>query len=147
MSISIFIPRVYNENTSRVKHCTQELITLFNAFNLTGHQFMVKPSFRQYPGDITLREKIDSVGGTLAANKFSDADLSFLEWLGDKDSDCLLGERALKNLFKKDLSKYGLSSHLLNSSPDDIEALVFLAGLHPIDLKRFHEDWDDLTAV
>jgi hypothetical protein len=108
---------------------------------------MVKPSFPQYPGDITLREKIDSVGGTSAANKFNDIDLWFLEWLGNKDNDGLLGERVLANLFNEDLSKYGVSCNLLNSSADEIEAAAFLSGLHPIDLKRFHKEWDDLIAV
>ncbi len=106
---------------------------------------MVKPSFRVSPSDITLLEKIEGIGGSKAAVKFTQADLSLLEWLGDKDQDGVLVTQVLAQLSAEDLSRYGVSEYLLNSSVDEIEAHAFLSGLHPIDIKRFNREWDDLA--
>jgi hypothetical protein len=108
---------------------------------------MLKPSFRVSPSDITLLEKIEGVGGSNAAVKFTQADLSLLEWLGEKDQDGVLVAQVFAQLSTEDLSKYGVSDYLLNSSADEIEAHAFLSGLHPIDIKRFNREWDDLAAI
>jgi len=108
---------------------------------------MVKPSFRVSPSDITLLEKIEGIVGSKAAVKFTQADLSLLEWLGDKDQDGVLVTQVLAQLSAEDLSRYGVSEYLLNSSVDEIEAHAFLSGLHPIDIKRFNREWDDLAAM
>ena len=108
---------------------------------------MLKPSFRTCPTDITLPEKIVAVGGANEVRRFTATDLDLLEWLGEKDQDGLLDMQVLAEVSRDDLSKFGVSDYLLSCSVDEIEANAFLSELHPIDIKRFNQEWDDLRAM